>query len=95
MSMKYPDAPAPLRPSRRRFVQGLALGGVAAGFGFARLPAFAIESARGDANRVLTGNEFDLSMASSMSISPARFEPQPSSTASCRRRCCAGAKATR
>ena len=49
--MNYPDAPAPLRPSRRRFVQGLALGGVAAGLGFARLPAFAIESARGDAKR--------------------------------------------
>ena len=61
--MKYPDAPAPLRPSRRRFVQGLALGSVAAGFAFARLPAFAIESARGDASRaVLAGNEFDLSI---------------------------------
>jgi CopA family copper-resistance protein len=61
--MKYPDAHAPARLSRRRFVQGLAFGGVAAGFGFARMPAFAIESARADANRaVRTGDDFDLSV---------------------------------
>ena len=61
--MKFPDAHAPFRPSRRRFVQGLALGGVAAGFGFARLPAFATDSSRLDAKRAeLTGRDFDLSI---------------------------------
>jgi CopA family copper-resistance protein len=61
--MKYFNPSAPFRPSRRRFVQGLALGGAAAGFGFARLPAFATEGTRVDANRsVLAGNEFDLSI---------------------------------
>ena len=61
--MKFTDANAPFRPSRRRFVQGLALGGVAAGFGFARLPAFATDSSRLDAKRAeLTGRDFDLSI---------------------------------
>ena len=61
--MKLPDAHAPFRPSRRRFVQGLGLGGVAAGFGFARLPAFATDSSRLDAKRAeLTGRDFDLSI---------------------------------
>ena len=67
--MKFLDADAPFapfRPSRRRFVQGLALGGVAAGLGLARLPAFATESIRLDMKRaVLTGREFDLSIGES------------------------------
>lgn len=57
-----PDAA--FKPSRRRFVTGLAVGGVAAGMGLWRLPAFA---ATGDAATVqtLTGTEFDLSIATS------------------------------
>jgi CopA family copper-resistance protein len=47
--------------SRRRFVQGLALGGVAAGFGLARLPAFAAQ-AGGVTHTVLAGRDFDLSI---------------------------------
>ncbi|GAA0715099.1 copper resistance system multicopper oxidase [Dokdonella soli] len=43
---------------RRRFVQGLALGGLAAGLGLARLPAFA--AAASPKRSVLYGNEFDL-----------------------------------
>lgn len=45
----------PQRPSRRRFVQGLALGGVAAGSGLWRQRVIA-----GAAPQVLSGNEFDL-----------------------------------
>lgn len=57
-----PDAA--FKPSRRRFVTGLAVGGVAAGMGLWRLPAFA---ATGDAATVptLTGTDFDLSIGSS------------------------------
>jgi FtsP/CotA-like multicopper oxidase with cupredoxin domain len=47
-----------LLQSRRRFVQGLALGGLAAGFGRVR-PLRAAESAE-----ILSGNEFDLSIGS-------------------------------
>jgi CopA family copper-resistance protein len=46
--------------SRRRFVQGLALGGVATGLGLARLPAFA--QAADAARTVLAGRDFDLSI---------------------------------
>ena len=64
MNWKYRGAPSVrIEPSRRRFVQGLALGGVAAGLGFARLPSFAAEGARVDAGRaVLSGREFDLAI---------------------------------
>ena len=51
--------PAPVLPSRRRFVQGVALGGVAAGLGFARLPSFAAE---GTQRSALSGREFDLAI---------------------------------
>jgi CopA family copper-resistance protein len=55
--MTFHDANARFSASRRRFVQGLACGGVAAGFGFART-LFA-----DDGNRaVLTGREFDLTI---------------------------------
>jgi CopA family copper-resistance protein len=55
--MTFHDANARFSASRRRFVQGLACGGVAAGFGFAR-PLFAE-----DGNRtVLSGREFDLTI---------------------------------
>jgi CopA family copper-resistance protein len=48
--------------SRRRFVQGLALGGLALGTAGLRLPAFAADAdARSGAN-VLRGTEFDLSI---------------------------------
>ena len=46
--------PSPL--SRRRFVQGVALGGLAAGLGLARAPVFA----QGTRARVLSGTSFDL-----------------------------------
>jgi len=55
MKFRNSSAVAPLLASRRRFVQGLALGGVAASLGFARLPAFAQEN-----RSVLSGREFDL-----------------------------------
>ena len=64
--MKFHDADASLarlRLSRRRFVQGLALGGAAGGLGFARVPGFAMESAQpSTARATLTGNEFDLAV---------------------------------
>ena len=65
--MKCHDADASLarlQRSRRRFVQGLALGGAAAGFGLARMPGFAMESADANAPRrtVLTGTDFDLAV---------------------------------
>ena len=49
-------AARPSLMSRRRFVQGVALGGLAAGLGLARAPAFA-EGTRG---RALAGTSFDL-----------------------------------
>jgi len=55
MKFRNSSAVAPPLASRRRFVQGLALGGVAASLGFARLPAFAQEN-----RSVLSGREFDL-----------------------------------
>ena len=57
------DANARFRASRRRFVQGLACGGVAAGFGFAR-PLFAADSgvASDSTRSVLAGREFDLTI---------------------------------
>jgi len=56
--MTFHDANARFSASRRRFVQGLACGGVAAGFGFAR-PLFAADDASG---AVLAGREFDLTI---------------------------------
>ena len=55
--MTFHDANARFSASRRRFVQGLACGGVAAGIGFAR-PLFAADSNR----TVLSGREFDLTI---------------------------------
>ena len=57
-----PDAA--LQPSRRRFVTGLAVGGVAAGMGLWRLPAFAASGGAAPA-QMLAGTEFDLSIGSS------------------------------
>ncbi|MCD9032426.1 copper resistance system multicopper oxidase [Luteimonas sp. Y-2-2-4F] len=56
-------AHAPL--SRRRFVQGLALGGVALGTAGWRLPAFAAETDARSGPQVLRGTEFDLSIGAS------------------------------
>jgi CopA family copper-resistance protein len=59
--MKFRDPHSPLAPfdaGRRRFVQGLALGGVAAGIGLARSPAFAQSSERGAGS--LAGRHFEL-----------------------------------
>lgn len=61
-----PSGPGPdaaFAPSRRRFVTGLAVGGVAAGMGLWRLPAFAANG--GGPAQVLTGTEFDLSIGTS------------------------------
>jgi CopA family copper-resistance protein len=48
--------------SRRRFVQGLALGGLALGTAGLRLPAFAADSDARTGPNVLRGTEFDLSI---------------------------------
>jgi hypothetical protein len=51
-------------PSRRRFVTGLAVGGVAAGAGLWRVPAFA-SSGLATSPQTLTGTQFDLSIGAS------------------------------
>ena len=51
--------------SRRRFVQGLALGGLALGTAGLRLPAFAADSDARVGPQVLRGTEFDLSIGAS------------------------------
>jgi CopA family copper-resistance protein len=56
--MTFHDANARFSASRRRFVQGLACGGVAAGFDFAR-PLFAMGTTNAT---VLSGNQFDLTI---------------------------------
>jgi CopA family copper-resistance protein len=62
--MKFKDfhsALAPAGVARRRFVQGLALGGVAVGIGLARLPAFASQSDTRDMHSgSLAGRHFEL-----------------------------------
>lgn len=51
--------------SRRRFVTGLAVGGVAAGFGLARMPAWANTAHSMYQAPVLTGTDFDLAIGTS------------------------------
>ena len=71
--MKFRDSQSPLAPSgagRRRFVQGLAFGGVAAGLGLARLPAFAAQSAAHE-SRSLAGRHFELEVGEMPVTSPA------------------------
>ena len=58
-SGRRPDTLA--EPSRRRFVTGLAVGGVAAGLGLWRSPAFA-GTALATAARELSGRDFDLAI---------------------------------
>ena len=61
--MTFDKADPRVRASRRRFVQGLVSGGVAAGLGFARMPLFASEGVRANDDRaVLAGREFDLAI---------------------------------
>ena len=64
-----PSGPRPdaaFEPTRRRFVTGLAVGGVAAGMGLWRLPAFAAAGGAAPAPaQMLTGTEFDLSIGTS------------------------------
>ncbi|QOW21171.1 copper resistance system multicopper oxidase [Novilysobacter avium] len=56
---------APAAPSRRRFVTGLAAGGLAAGMGLWRLPALAA-TGQTPALKTLSGTDFDLSIGGSM-----------------------------
>jgi CopA family copper-resistance protein len=56
------DASARFRASRRRFVQGIACGGVMAGFGFARAPFAADGGDSATSRAVLSGNDFDLAI---------------------------------
>jgi CopA family copper-resistance protein len=53
------------RPSRRAFVKGLAVGGVAAGLGLWRSPAFAQGVPR-QATRLLSGTAFDLNVGETL-----------------------------
>ena len=53
------------RLSRRRFVTGLAVGGVATGFGLARLPAWANTARPMYQAPVLSGTDFDLAIGAS------------------------------
>ncbi len=59
----FPGAPATL--SRRRFVQGLALGGLALGTAGWRLPAHAASADARTGPQVLSGTEFDLAIGTS------------------------------
>ncbi|WP_407351555.1 copper resistance system multicopper oxidase [Luteimonas sp. R10] len=54
----HPGQGAPVRPSRRRFVQGLAAGGAIAGLGLWSRPGWALKSPGHET--VLAGTEFDL-----------------------------------
>ena len=58
---KHTRYPSVSRPSRRTFVKGLAMGGVAAGFGLWGERAWAQGVARGETG-VLSGTEFDLDL---------------------------------
>jgi CopA family copper-resistance protein len=60
------------RPSRRTFVKGLAVGGVAAGLGLWRDAAWA-QAAPRQATRVLTGTDFDLTLGET----PVNFTGSP------------------
>ncbi|MFC3549490.1 copper resistance system multicopper oxidase [Lysobacter cavernae] len=60
-----PGSNSGIQFSRRRFVTGLALGGVAAGAGLWRVPAFAAAPQHAGQAPVLSGTDFDLSIGSS------------------------------
>jgi CopA family copper-resistance protein len=62
------------KPSRRQFVTGLAIGGVAAGLGLARAPAFAANATTLPV-QTLTGTEFDLAVGSAMVDFTGRVRP--------------------
>ena len=59
------NPPHPLDIGRRRFVTGLAAGGVAAGLGLWRGPAWAAAGQAAGSVPVLTGTDFDLSIGTS------------------------------
>jgi FtsP/CotA-like multicopper oxidase with cupredoxin domain len=59
--MTFHDANARFSASRRRFMQGLACGGVAAGLGLAR-PSFGADDGIASSRAVLSGSEFDLTI---------------------------------
>ncbi len=73
MSIKLPDARSG-NLSRRRFVTGLAAGGIAAGLGLLRLPAMAA-SGRPRGMNTVTGTDFDLSIGRSMVNFTGRTRP--------------------
>ncbi|MGY0558532.1 MULTISPECIES: copper resistance system multicopper oxidase [unclassified Lysobacter] len=64
----------PAAPSRRRFVTGLAAGGLAAGMGLWRLPALAASGAA-QTLQTLSGTDFDLSIGGSMVDFTGRARP--------------------
>ncbi|KGM50848.1 copper oxidase [Lysobacter concretionis Ko07 = DSM 16239] len=64
----------PAAPSRRRFVTGLAVGGLAAGMGLWRLPALAA-SGTPRPLQTLSGTDFDLSIGGSMVDFTGRARP--------------------
>ncbi len=64
----------PAAPSRRRFVTGLAVGGLAAGAGLWRLPALA-SSGQVPLQQTLSGTDFDLSIGASMVDFTGRSRP--------------------
>ncbi|HUH90748.1 MAG TPA: multicopper oxidase domain-containing protein, partial [Lysobacter sp.] len=64
----------PAAPSRRRFVTGLAVGGLAAGMGLWRFPALAA-SGVAQPLQTLSGTDFDLSIGGSMVDFTGRARP--------------------
>ena len=84
------------KASRREFVKGLAMTGMAASVGVLRGAAAAAQPARATGPAVLTGTEFDLRIGEiARQLHRPNAHGHRPSTARCRRRCCAGAKATR
>ncbi|WP_427988677.1 twin-arginine translocation signal domain-containing protein [Xanthomonas oryzae] len=77
--------------SRRRFVQGLALGGIAVAGGLWRRDARAATPA---SPRYCAVAASRCRSAACRSISPAAPVPRSPSTSACRHRSCAGARAT-
>jgi len=82
-----------LKISRRRFVQGLAAGGVIAGFDLWRWPALAMRSIVEPA--VLTGSHFDLVVDETPVNFTGRALSRPLSMVRSLARCSDGVRATR
>ncbi len=77
MSFRFPvrDDEAVFQPSRRRFVTGAALGGVAAGLGLHRLPAWAATLPVSHTPPILTATDLDLSIGASQVNFTGRVRP--------------------